>query len=86
MNRHSSQTMRSWPDYAAVWRLHFYAGIFCIPFVMLLSISGTIYLFRPQIEAWSERYLDALTLDDTSTLVSYADQVRGTEHAPAAGW
>lgn len=35
---------RGWPDYASVWRWHFYAGVFCIPFVIVLSITGTIYL------------------------------------------
>jgi len=35
-----------------IWRWHFYAGLFCIPFVISLAITGSIYLFRPQIEAW----------------------------------
>ncbi len=52
--------MRSWPDYGTVWRWHFYAGILCIPFVIVLSITGTIYLFRPQIEAWQERPFDRI--------------------------
>ncbi|SFF96119.1 Uncharacterized iron-regulated membrane protein [Novosphingobium sp. CF614] len=37
--------------YRAVWRWHFYAGLFCVPFVLWLSITGGIYLFKPQIEA-----------------------------------
>ena len=40
-----------WPAYATVWRWHFYAGLFCIPFVLWLAITGTVYLFKPQIEA-----------------------------------
>lgn len=51
---------RSWPDYRAVWRWHFYAGMLCIPFVIILSITGTIYLFKPQIEAWNDRPYDNL--------------------------
>ena len=47
----SSAWPRPWPDYRAVWRWHFYAGILCIPFVVFLSITGAIYLFKPQIEA-----------------------------------
>ena len=38
--------------YNAVWRWHFYAGLFCMPFAIWLSVTGTIYLFKPQIEAW----------------------------------
>ncbi|TDW63800.1 putative iron-regulated membrane protein [Novosphingobium sp. PhB55] len=36
--------------YRAVWRWHFYAGLFCLPFVLWLSVTGGIYLFKPQIE------------------------------------
>ena len=53
---------KSWPDYRAVWRWHFYAGLFCIPFVIVLSLSGLIYLFKPQIEAWNERTFENLSL------------------------
>jgi uncharacterized iron-regulated membrane protein len=49
-----------WPDYRSVWRWHFYAGVIAIPFVILLSISGGIYLFRPQVEAWLDRQYDNL--------------------------
>ena len=51
---------KSWPDYRAVWRWHFYAGLLCIPFVIVLSISGLIYLFKPQIEVWNDRHYDNL--------------------------
>ncbi len=40
--------------YRTVWRWHFYAGLFCIPFVVLLSITGAVYLFKPQYTAWQE--------------------------------
>lgn len=47
--------------YNAVWRWHFYAGLFCMPFVLWLAATGTIYLWKPQIEAWLERPYDTLT-------------------------
>lgn len=46
-----SEVKRGWPGYGAVWRWHFYAGLFCIPFVLILTITGAIYLFKPQVEA-----------------------------------
>jgi len=49
--------------YRAVWRWHFYAGLFCIPFVIWLSVTGTLYLWRPQIEAWLDRPYDHLVGD-----------------------
>lgn len=51
---------RSWPDYSAVWRWHFYAGLLCIPFIVWLSITGFIYLFKPQVEAWLDAPYDHL--------------------------
>ncbi|HEU4959516.1 MAG TPA: PepSY domain-containing protein [Sphingomonas sp.] len=41
--------------YNAVWRWHFYAGLLCVPLVLWLAVTGTIYTWRPQIEAWLER-------------------------------
>lgn len=41
--------------YRTIWRWHFYAGLFVLPFVLLLSVTGAIYLFKPQIERWEER-------------------------------
>src|ERR1051325_7702426 len=65
---------KSWPDYRAVWRWHFYASLFCIPFVIILSISGAIYLFKPQIEAWNDSPYDHLEIKENST--SAAQQIR----------
>jgi uncharacterized iron-regulated membrane protein len=41
--------------YNIVWRWHFYAGLFVLPFVLVLSVTGSIYLFKPQIDRWEER-------------------------------
>ena len=53
-----------------IWRWHFYAGLFCIPFILILSITGPIYLFKPQIEAWidKEKMLDLETADRKITM------------------
>ncbi|WP_059410752.1 PepSY-associated TM helix domain-containing protein [Cupriavidus basilensis] len=36
--------------YRMLWRWHFYAGLFVMPFLIVLAITGTIYCFQPQIE------------------------------------
>jgi uncharacterized iron-regulated membrane protein len=41
--------------YRAIWRWHFYAGLFVLPFILILSVTGSIYLFKPQIDRWEER-------------------------------
>lgn len=54
---------RRWPGYNAIWRWHFYAGLFCIPFVVWLACTGSIYLFRPQIEALIDRPYTRLAMN-----------------------
>jgi uncharacterized iron-regulated membrane protein len=58
----SEAPRKTWPDYAAVWRWHFYAGLLCIPFVLWLAITGSIYLFKPQVEAWIDAPYDRLEI------------------------
>jgi len=53
-----------------VWRWHFYAGLFCIPFVVVLAISGAIYLFKAELEGWSERAYDRLEQGTDAALPS----------------
>ena len=35
--------------YRAVWRWHFYAGLFVLPFLVLLAVTGSLYLFKDEI-------------------------------------
>lgn len=43
------------PLYRTIWRWHFYAGLFVIPFILILSVTGGAYLFKPQLDRWEER-------------------------------
>lgn len=36
--------------YNLAWRWHFYAGLFVAPVMILLAITGIIYLFKPQLD------------------------------------
>jgi uncharacterized iron-regulated membrane protein len=36
--------------YRAVWRWHFYAGLLVMPFLMLLALTGGLYLFKDEID------------------------------------
>ena len=55
-------TRRRWPRYRTLWRWHFYAGLFCVPLVLWLALTGSIYLFKPQVEAWLDRRYDTLDM------------------------
>ena len=37
--------------YRAVWRWHFFAGLFVLPFLITLSVTGALYLFRDELDA-----------------------------------
>ncbi|ALI02063.1 4-hydroxy-tetrahydrodipicolinate synthase [Pseudomonas sp. FW306-02-F02-AA] len=36
--------------YNLAWRWHFYAGLFVAPFMVMLALTGIVYLFKPQLD------------------------------------
>lgn len=51
--------------YRTLWRWHFYAGLFVMPFLVILAITGTIYCFQPQLEPLL--YRERLVVEPQST-------------------
>jgi uncharacterized iron-regulated membrane protein len=47
---HSRPAAAAQARYRTLWRWHFYAGLFVMPFLVVLAITGTLYCFQPQIE------------------------------------
>lgn len=43
--------------YRWVWRWHFFAGLLVAPFLIVLAVTGGLYLFDDEIEAWWYRDL-----------------------------
>lgn len=60
--------------YNLAWRWHFYAGLFVAPFMILLSLTGIIYLFKPQLDALM--YSDLLTVTPAHHALSADQQQR----------
>jgi uncharacterized iron-regulated membrane protein len=58
---------RSGTLYRTLWRWHFYAGLFVIPFVIVLALSGSVFLFKPQIDRWEERAFLAMPVAQTAS-------------------
>jgi uncharacterized iron-regulated membrane protein len=56
--------------YRVVWRWHFYAGLFVIPFMVMLSLTGIIYLFKPQLDRLMYRDLMYVAPQSRETLAS----------------
>lgn len=66
--------------YQAIWRWHFYAGIIFAPFLIILAFSGSVYLFKPQIEGYL--YKDMLNVQEIgSTTMTADDIIAKTERA-----
>ncbi len=51
--------------YRLVWKWHFLASLYVLPFMLLLGLTGGLYLYKPSIERWL--YADLLTIEAQGT-------------------
>ncbi|MGE8362982.1 PepSY-associated TM helix domain-containing protein [Pseudomonas sp.] len=65
--------------YNLAWRWHFYAGLFVIPFLILLSVTGIIYLFKPQLDQLM--YADLLQVPVAEQRLSADQQLEAVRQA-----
>lgn len=69
--------------YRAVWRWHFFAGLFVAPFAVFLAITGALYLWKPQFEEWKYRDLFNVTIPaNTAPLSADAQFAAGRAALP----
>jgi uncharacterized iron-regulated membrane protein len=54
--------------YRALWRWHFFAGLICAPIVILLAVTGGIYLFKDEINDGLHRDLRIVAPQSTERL------------------
>lgn len=59
--------------YRLVWKWHFLASLYVLPFMLMLSVTGGIYLFKPQIENWL--YADAMVITPAAAALPFEDQI-----------
>ncbi|HEY9310976.1 PepSY domain-containing protein [Williamsia sp.] len=60
-----------------VMRLHFYAGLFIAPFLIIAAISGGLYAIAPAAEQWV--YSDYLHTDSTGPAAPLSAQIRAAQ-------
>ncbi|WP_224825557.1 PepSY domain-containing protein [Cognatishimia sp. MH4019] len=65
--------------YRLIWKWHFLASLYVLPFLAMLSLTGGIYLYKPQIEAWL--YADRMSVTVQDARMSYEAQVAAVEDA-----
>jgi uncharacterized iron-regulated membrane protein len=63
----------------SMWRLHFYAGLFAMPFVLLMAVSGLVILYSQPIQDASQANLRKVPA--VKDVVSYDQQARSVELA-----
>ena len=56
--------------YRAVWRWHFYAGLLCLPFMILLAITGGLYLFQNELNHIIYKPIMVVTEQSTAPLAA----------------
>ncbi|WP_267423155.1 PepSY domain-containing protein [Methylobacterium sp. GC_Met_2] len=54
--------------YRAVWRWHFLAGLLCLPFLITLSATGSLYLFKDEINGSLFAYRTRIPVRETPPL------------------
>src|SRR5450830_505948 len=69
--------------YNLAWRWHFYAGPFVAPFMVLLALTGIIYLFKPQLDPLM--YGDLLTVPAAEHALSADEQLQRAKAAYPRG-
>nr|WP_231743529.1 PepSY-associated TM helix domain-containing protein [Mycobacterium sp. GA-2829] len=62
---------------ALLRRLHFYAGVFVGPFLLIAAVSGGLYAIAPTLEQFV--YRDYLHVDSTGPARPLADQIRAAQ-------
>ena len=65
--------------YNLAWRWHFYAGLFVIPFMILLSLTGIVYLFKPQLDRLM--YAELLEVPPAGAVLSADQQLARLQQA-----
>lgn len=69
--------------YFLTWRWHFYAGLFVIPFMLMLSITGLIMLFDDEIEQL--RYSDIINVMPQEQVQPASQQLMAVKQAYPSG-
>lgn len=69
--------------YNLAWRWHFYAGLLVAPVLILLAITGIIYLFKPQLDPLMYPHLLQVQAQETA-LSADAQLARVRETYPSA--
>ena len=72
-NARRQSTQQTKARYFLAWRWHFYAGLFVVPFMIMLSLTGLVMLFDDEIEQL--RYQDVLSVAPLEQALPASQQI-----------
>ena len=67
-----------------VWRWHFLAALFVSPVLFVVSLTGAIYVFKPDVEPWL--YPDVLSVEGLSREATIRKQIESAAAYVGEGW
>ena len=70
--------------YRAIWRWHFFAGLLSVLFMVLLAVTGSVYLFHDEIEHTAFSYRSVVADPGTPPLSAGALLDRAAEAVPGS--
>lgn len=65
--------------YFLTWRWHFYAGLFVVPFMLMLALTGLVMLFDDEIE--QARYAEVLNVTPQAQVMPVSQQLAVVQKA-----
>lgn len=66
-------------QWRSVWRMHFYAGMLSMPFILLMAVTGLVILYTQPIEDLTQG--DVRTVSAGVEMISFDEQVAAVEAA-----
>lgn len=67
-------------QWRSMWRVHFYSGMFALPFILLMAVTGLVILYTGPIEQWTEGDVRSVTAT-TAEYVSFDEQAAAVQQA-----
>jgi uncharacterized iron-regulated membrane protein len=59
--------------YLTIWRWHFYSGLYVVPYMVILAVTGLLMLYGPLVDEWT--YARQLSVKPMGQPASYIDQL-----------
>lgn len=73
----ASSSSRQW---RSIWRMHFYAGMFAMPFILLMAVTGLVILYTQPIQDLTQSDLRTVEAPSANAaVISFDDQVAAVE-------